>query len=178
MSAIDKTRFLNNYDYCYLDSMHWLLDTKRVHPETIITGLSYGLEAIDCSCLNRPALSFCMHSQDLFYDVHHIVRALKNNTDLVVKNCVFALGYYSFHYDLSQTMFKQRCLDIYYPLFKTTHNLYVEDSQKNEALERVTDTEFVDAFHAYFENKPSYFNDIVKNLFLIHSISIIYFVFF
>ncbi len=154
--------FLANYDYCYLESMHWLFNTHKVQPEIVFTGLSYGLESIDCSCISKASLSFCMHSQDIFYDTHHLVDILKNDTEHVVKTVVFALGYYSFHYDLSRTMFKERCLDIYYPLFGTTHNYYATDEQKEGAVSRLSDETFVDEYHSFFLQDRAYFNDRIK----------------
>ncbi len=159
ISILDNEFFLYNYDYCYLESMHWLFNSKIIPAENIITGLSYGLDGIECSCFDRPTLSFCMHSQDVFYDTHHIVNILKNDNNHIIKNCLFAFGYYSFHYDLSKTMFKDRCVNVYYPLFKTTHNLYVENIENRISINNLSDPDFIKGYHAFFKENPYYFNN-------------------
>ena len=47
MNILIDDRFLGNYDYCYLESMHWLFRSRKVQPQTIFTGLSYGLDAVE-----------------------------------------------------------------------------------------------------------------------------------
>ena len=70
--------YLNkNYEYCYLDSMHYLNEQQEA--TAIITGLSYGLNGIDAQALNTPrAINLSMHSQDLYYDFLHAKRAILN----------------------------------------------------------------------------------------------------
>ena len=68
--------FNDNYEYFYLDSMHYLCEKEEI--DTIVTGLSYGMDGIDTKMLSAPALNFSMRAQDLYYDFLHASYAIKN----------------------------------------------------------------------------------------------------
>ena len=72
-------RLSQNYDYCYLESMHWLFSSGKVKASNIICGLSYGLDAIETNYIKEPTINLAMHSQDLYYDVHHLLKILQND---------------------------------------------------------------------------------------------------
>ena len=98
-------RLSQNYDYCYLESMHWLFSSGKVKASNIICGLSYGLDAIETNYIKEPTINLAMHSQDLYYDVHHLLKILQNDKNHIVKKWIFVFGYYSLFYDLSHTQF-------------------------------------------------------------------------
>ena len=56
-----------HYEYCYLESMHYINSIQET--DTIITGLSYGLDGLESNLMNGKVLNFSMHSQDLYYDL-------------------------------------------------------------------------------------------------------------
>ncbi len=155
-------RLSQNYDYCYLESMHWLFSSGKVKASNIICGLSYGLDAIETNYIKEPTINLAMHSQDLYYDVHHLLKILQNDKDHIVKKWIFVFGYYSLFYDLSHTQFGNRCLDIYYPLFKALRHYNATEEQKESAVARVSDPEFIEYYHEFFMNNPRYYNECVK----------------
>ena len=50
-------RLSQNYDYCYLESMHWLFSSGKVKASNIICGLSYGLDAIETNYIKEPTIN-------------------------------------------------------------------------------------------------------------------------
>lgn len=154
----EAVRQLENkyYEYHYLDSMHYL-NEKDDSTKTIVVGSSYGLDGIFCEFMEN-SYNFCMHSQDLWYDGLHVQRAIKNHSN--IKNCVFCIGYYSFFYDLSQTVNNYKVAYTYDPLFGNTHHLLVPDSVRENVrneLKRLSRREF---YHVFFENTPNFYNSI------------------
>ena len=109
--------FNDNYEFFYLDSMHYICENREI--DTIITGLSYGMDGIDAEQLSFPSLNFSMRAQDLYYDFLHAQYAVKKNKGKI-KRCIITLGLYSLHYDLSLSSNKFKCIKIYEPLFFLT----------------------------------------------------------
>jgi hypothetical protein len=96
-------RFLyKNYDYCYLNAMHEKNRTQGA--DTIIVGNSHAMNGIiERELFNAgDAISFCISSQDLFYNYCHIKKAV-NEGKRPIKRCLFNLGYYTLHWDLSKS---------------------------------------------------------------------------
>lgn len=90
--------------------------------EGIITGLSYAEVGINTNFFNGEFINFALSSQDLYYDYKLLeyflkIEKVKNNIKYVILN----LAYYSFDFDLSRTLERNR-VHRYYPIIKDTHN--------------------------------------------------------
>lgn len=147
--------FNHNYGYCYLESMHYLNRIRK--PKTIVTGISYALDGVDTRLFDEFAVSFAMHSQDLYYDYLHAKMAIDNNPN--VENCVIALGYYSLFYDMSLASTSASIPAIQYHLFHDVHNMKADtsgwsDYSKDEYNEH---RKFA---HSFFEENPSYYGPV------------------
>ena len=62
----------SNYDYCYLKAMH---EKNQIEgADTIIVGSSHAMNGIIESELKNGGgvISFCISSQDLYYDFMHV----------------------------------------------------------------------------------------------------------
>lgn len=115
-----KVDFLNMYyEFCYLESMHYF--NSRQKTDTVITGLSYGINGLESRIIGGNTLNLSMHSQDLYYDYLHIKHAVKNSTS--ISQCIITLGYYSLYYDLSLSSSKEKCISTYQPLFSDMHHM-------------------------------------------------------
>ncbi len=91
-----------NYDYCYLSAMH---DKNRLYgADTIIIGNSHAMNGIlERELFNAgDVLSFCISSQDLFYNFLHLKKAVEDGAR-PIKRCLVNLGYYTLHWDLSKS---------------------------------------------------------------------------
>ena len=147
-----KVDYLNkHYEYCYLESMHYI--NQKQNTDTIITGLSYGLDGIESSKLSGKALNFSMHSQDLYYDYKHIEKAVLNAVHSI-SQCVVTLGYYSLFYDLSLSSNKWKCLGTYMPLFGDTHHAEYENV---EVADMNYSAGYVDFYREFFEVSNSFY---------------------
>ena len=92
----------SNYDYCYLKAMH---EKNRLEgADTIIVGSSHSMNGIVESELKNggDVISFCISSQDLYYDFMHIKTAIKD-AKKPIKRCLINLGYYMLFQDLSRS---------------------------------------------------------------------------
>ena len=145
--------FLNeNYNYCYLDSMHHL--NKIIKPKNIVTGISYTLDAINPQIFTEPTINFAMHSQDLYYDYLHAKRAIEANDE--IENCIISLGYYSLFYDMSRASTSVIISDVQYPLFHDTHNMTLDESVTEDyssekyIRERTFAREYFGRYPAYY----------------------------
>lgn len=147
-SCID---YLNNhYDYCYLDSMHYINENNDI--QAIITGLSYGLVGIDAREMERT-INFCMHSQDLYYDYLHAKCAVLKGKGKIRK-CYITMGYYSLFYDMSLGVNTSRCSQIYGPLFGDYHHAEKMSEEEGESKEKEKNRWFA---HEFFARDPSYY---------------------
>ena len=144
--------FNDNYEYCYLDSMHKRIE--KFGAQNIVTGLSYGINAVEPKFFEGLTVNLSMHSQDLYYDYFHVVRAVMNGKNRI-KNCILTLGYYSLFYDLSMSSSKWKCLKTYGPLFGTGHHLEVDDTSNGKVL---SEKAFKDFYYTFFEEEPTYYN--------------------
>ena len=147
-----RVDYLNkHYEYCYLESMHYMNTIQNT--DTIITGLSYGLDGIESSRLSGRALNFSMHAQDLYYDFKHIKKAVSDSASSIVQ-CVITLGYYSLFYDLSLSSNKWKCLGTYMPLFGDTHYANYENIQ---IADMNYSKECVGFYRQFFEESRSFY---------------------
>ena len=154
--------FLNEfYEYCYMESMHYFQKQLK-NTEIIITGLSYGLDDIDTGLINRPAINFSMHSQDLYYDIRHILMAISDDTNKTIKHCIFTLGYYSLFYDLSKSSNKNKCAFAYYPLFDDLHNFYNTNEKLGKISTLLKQPNFIYFYRNYFINNPSFYGPAIN----------------
>ena len=146
--------YLNShYDYCYLDSMHYI--NENYDTQAIITGLSYGLVGVDAQKM-RYTINFCMHSQDLYYDYLHARRAVLTGRGKIRK-CYISLGYYSLFYDMSLSINKVRCSQIYGPLFEYYHHAEKIDREKSTEIESKKVEHYRRFAHEFFAGEPSYY---------------------
>ncbi len=114
--------FGNNYDYYYLEALHERFTSNPRNLETLILGLSYGVDGIDNDAL-PGCYNFAMHSQDAYYDYRHVDKILSCDESNVM-TCIICFGYYSLFYDLSlSTVNGFKVYNTYYPLFGDIHNL-------------------------------------------------------
>ena len=146
--------FNDNYEYFYLDSMHYLCEKEEI--DTIVTGLSYGMDGIDTKMLSTPALNFSMRAQDLYYDFLHASYAIKNSK-VKIKQCIITLGLYSLNYDLSLSSSKYKCVKTYVPLFGDSHH-----APKAElGTEGKVWDECRRFAHEFFMQNPSFYGDAI-----------------
>ncbi len=149
------------YEYCYLESIHFFQKNLK-NIEIIISGLSYGLDDIDANELKKPAINFSMHSQDLYYDIRHILMAISDDTNGMIKDCIFTFGYYSLFYDLSKTTNKNKCAFTYYPLFRDLHNYDIEKEGLVKIITSLNHPDFVYFYHDFFINNPSFYGPAIR----------------
>ncbi|SFT48928.1 hypothetical protein SAMN02910301_1329 [Lachnospiraceae bacterium XBD2001] len=92
----------HNYDYCYLSAMH--AKNKACGADTIIIGNSHAMNGIiEKELFNAgDVISFCISSQDLYYNFMHLKKAVEE-AKKPIKRCLVNLGYYTLHWDLSQS---------------------------------------------------------------------------
>ena len=89
-----------NYDLCYLSAMHH--KNRNSGADTIIVGSSHAMNGIIESELTAAGdvIQFSISSQDLYYDLEHIRKAL-DEMKKPIKRCLINLGYYMLYQDLS-----------------------------------------------------------------------------
>lgn len=92
----------------------------------LVTGISYALRGINEKKFNQSTINLAMSSQDLFYDYNIVQRLFKIKPKNKIRKAILGISYYSFHYDLSKSSVKDRCL-IYYNTLKKVHNLVDTD---------------------------------------------------
>lgn len=151
----EMVEYLNKYyEYCYLESMHYINAFEETN--TIITGLSYGLNGLESDLMiSGNTLNFCMHSQDLYYDFLHVKRAVMNSKGKI-KTCIITLGYYSFFYDLSRSSNSSKILTTYIPLFNDEHHMEVADNLRKS---NQCNNECIKFYHSFFKReKRSFYN--------------------
>lgn len=113
--------FINNI----LKNKISLYEKNREKFEILVTGLSYFVEGINVDILSKGCINFSYDSQDLYYD-YKIAKYLIENKNSIFKYCIIGLSYYSFQYDLSLSNMKNN-VNIYYDVFKDSHNFYIKD---------------------------------------------------
>lgn len=141
-----------HYEYCYLESMHYINSIQET--DTIITGLSYGLDGLESNLMSGKVLNFSMHSQDLYYDFMRIKRAVLNSNKSI-KQCIITLGYYSLFYDLSRSSNSWKCLGTYIPLFSDGHHTEFGRNPGDELW--CNNDEFIRFYHSFFEESGSFY---------------------
>lgn len=146
----------NNYEYCYLESMHYF-NKKYQNVTSIITGLSYGLDGLESRLLKGNVINFSMHSQDLYYDYLHIKKAVENSGE-TIKNCIITLGYYSLYYDLSLSNNEWKCYKTYMPLFSDIHHSVFEEAvlPSFSCMDK-----YRQFYHSFFQEKRSYYGEAI-----------------
>lgn len=149
--------FNAEYNYLYLNSMHEIINKYDVN--TIITGISYGLNGVNPMLLKWKSVNLAMHSQDLYYDFLHIKKAVRDNPGKI-KRWIITLGYYGLHYDLSRALYKVNCGTIYWPLFEDLHNMKVEEF--GNGLGRRPGKVVRDFALNFFEKNPYYYGPAIS----------------
>jgi hypothetical protein len=156
LSSEEKEIVSECYELCYLYASHAALRNPLYN--TVITGLSYGLDAFDPRYMSHPAVNLCMHSQDLYYDSLHIKRALSENPG--IQNVVLTIGYYSMFYDLSLSSSKEKCYTIYNALFNDVHNC--NESIDDEGVIGYWLELHKDSVINYFGEQPEYYGKAIE----------------
>lgn len=88
----------------------------------VITGTSYAMLGIEPDLMKYPSHRFAYPSQDLYYDYNIMKLILKNKINSEnIRYCIIGLCYYSFHYDMSLSAMKNKCI-YYYKLLGERHN--------------------------------------------------------
>ena len=170
---IYRKLFINNYDYYYFEALYDRIIKNPSGVETIITGLSYGVDGVIRSELPL-CLNFSMHSQDVFYDSLHIQRLL-GYEELNIKTCIMCLGYYSLYYDLSLSANNgHKVYKTYYPIFGDTHNIennknidnYSEYKKLYDEIKKKADSLGITelALRYFEENNYEYYGNSMKRL--------------
>lgn len=172
-------RFMNNsfsvmqkiyhqyYDYYYL--LNSIEKAKEFKTEGIIVGLSYSLFGIDEHKLRENIVNLSLPSQDLYYSFKIAKDVIQKNNN--IEKCIIGTSYYSLYWDMSKSKSDgfSRIQDVYYPIFKDSHNFnYIEKADKI-SLQRFADkyinfifnvNEMGDQFaKLLFKSYGSYFNN-------------------
>lgn len=140
------------YDYYYLDSMHYLSTIKDYN--TIVTGLSYGINGVIGSRFRQPTVNVAMHCQDLYYDFKHI-KKIVSKPQKKIESCILTLSYYSLYYDLSLSSNRYLCGELYKRLFNDMHHVSMSTDISDDNNE--ADSECVDLFHQAFIVEQDYY---------------------
>lgn len=137
--------YYNNYDYHYL--INSIDKAKDPCTDGIIVGASYALRGIDESILKGKVVQLSLPSQDLYYSFKIAKEIIEENSN--IKKCFIGTGYWSFHTDISKSPKDgfPRIQNVYYPLFKDSHNYDYRGSVKLQSL-----NDFVDIFASYIFN--------------------------
>lgn len=118
---------LVNYDYCYLDAMHYK-NKMRDDIETIIVGSSHAMNGIVEQEISEKdnVINFSISSQDLYFDFLNIKKAFAMG-GRSIKKCIINIGYYMLYQDLSLSKNMVHLMpQVYYPLFGDTHHYVME----------------------------------------------------
>ena len=146
----------NYYELCYLYATHEYIAKSDIN--TVITGLSYGLDDFETRYMRHRAANLSMHSQDLYYDRLNIEKACAENRN--IKNVVMTLGYYSLFYDTSLSSNKTKCIETYLPLFGDTHHFNDQSLCSGRNTEVLT--EHSDGILRFFGDCPEYYGDCIE----------------
>lgn len=109
------------YDYEMFTNYKEYYSTNEL--EGIITGISYHLVGINPDFLSKKMVNLAVSSQDLFFNyctAKNVIESYAVNK--TIKHCIIGLSYYSFQYDLSQSIYKSKTYN-HYPFFRNLHNL-------------------------------------------------------
>lgn len=114
-----------NYDLnCQIEGFDYMLNKliQQDKVELLIAGSSDTEIGIDCDLLKKPSINFSLSGQDIFY-IYRVVKYLLNFKNVYenLKYVVLGLQYFSFDFDLSSHLGKDR-IHRYYENLKTIHN--------------------------------------------------------
>lgn len=134
--------------------------------EGIITGISYIQKGINTDFLSKNFFNFAGPSQDLFYD-YEIMKFALNFMEVkkTIKYAIIGLCYYSFQYDLSQSIHSGRS-NYYYKITKKYHNYRLAEEGKrflkrfNEVSEKILISNHDKVF---IENQEEQYQEIINN---------------
>lgn len=135
--GVDENKILNYFlyksisDNLFKNKLSEFNQMKKV--DVIITGLSYAHSGIN-AFLNKKVINFALGSQDLYCDKSIVTFILDKYKSKINKNskCIIALSYYSFQYDLSKSLLKDRVMR-YYPYINVCKNNELYYSKIKEA---------------------------------------------
>lgn len=147
-----------NYDYYFLKNA--LNKAKNESVDTIITGSSYGLFAINGKELSG-AVNLSLPSQDLYYAYAGIKDVCLVNRN--IKNIVLCCSYYYFFCDLSKSKSDDelsRISKVYYPMFYDMHNaMYLLPKINLLFVSEIFDFERITDLYSLAEYERTYFNE-------------------
>lgn len=105
----------------FFDSYYKFINNEKNY-EGIITGISYTQKSIRAVNFSKKFFNFAGPCQDLYYDYEMLKYALNiNELKSSLKYVIIGLSYYSFQYDLSQSIYKNRVW-YYYIISNSIHN--------------------------------------------------------
>lgn len=130
--------FINN-KYNHFEYTMNLFNGNISSYETLITGISYFVSAINGEILKYKGINFSFDSQDLYYD-YHIAKYLIEKYNTNFKYALIGLSYYTFQYDLSLSSMKDN-VKLYYQRLKKSHNFKFNDveSERIEVNKAIAD---------------------------------------
>lgn len=115
---------MNNYDYCFLTSMH--TKNRIIGTKNIIAGMSYTRNGIIETNL-ADTINFSSASQDLYFDFEHIKKAVEEGKQRI-ETCIINFGYYALYWDLSFSKNESRKIKkTQYPIFGKAHHLQITE---------------------------------------------------
>ncbi|MCM1154685.1 MAG: hypothetical protein NC489_27790 [Ruminococcus flavefaciens] len=110
----------NNYDYCYLRTMHE--KNRREGTKTIIAGSSHAMNGVINENISGGCINFSISSQDIYFDFQHIKKAVEEGRQRI-EHCIINIGYYMLYQDLSFSKVMSYLIpSVYYPLFGNAHH--------------------------------------------------------
>ncbi|MBW6411568.1 tetratricopeptide repeat protein [Clostridium weizhouense] len=166
--------FIEDYKVSVIEGLDYKI-SKLIGQNNInglVMGLSYGEVGIKAESLLDNFINFSLSSQDLYYDFLllkklYMFKQVKDNLKYVVIN----LAYYSFDYDMTQTISKNR-IHRYLDYFKEYHNnndIINVDIEKYFYEKRITFNDYIEMQNLKQEsilniNDPNGQHEAKKNL--------------
>lgn len=153
LSSIPEEKIINIHTLVYVDfynAPHTKYIFTKFHndikvkksPEILVTGLSYGRDAIHCDLLCKETVTLANSGQDLYYDTLCYEYAQKKIPTLNTVICVIAP--YSLRYDESLSKTQDASVLVNYSIFRDKHN----NSRLNDIIQEY-DTERNKAEHLF-----------------------------
>lgn len=121
-----------NYDYGYLSNN--IIRAQKSDVDGIVVGLSYSRNGVDMKKINGNYINLSLSSQDIYYAYKIAKEIIDSNNN--INKCIIGTGYYSFYLDMSKSVNDgiPRIKNVYYPIFKDSHNFSYTDKTSNTTL--------------------------------------------
>lgn len=157
-NLVDQIYHYNHiiYDYNYL--VNSIKQAKENTTESIFIGHSYSLNGLDGIEFKENIVNLSLSSQDLYYSFKIAKNVIDENQN--IKKCYIGTGYWTFYLDLSRAQNSHelaRIENIYFPIFKDSHNCINFNKVEKIGLEK-----FLDPFSKYTFNAEKLYNCICE----------------